>query len=124
MTHSGRSALHACAKARSAPHLPAGQEHGADLPLEIAPDRSRLLRRLSGPSGSQTNDASFAVGPATPFTLLVSGVGGARKMTFSTSDLWDFDGAGPITNTPAGTVTSANDLRAKLEGGVRFTRSE
>ena len=40
------------------------------------------------------------------------------------TELWDFDGAGDVTNTLAGTVASPNDLRAKIEGGVRFTRPD
>ncbi|MCP4243031.1 MAG: hypothetical protein GY772_20960, partial [bacterium] len=39
----------------------------------------------------------------------------------SITGLWDFDDAGNLT-TLAGTVAGANDLRAKVEGGVLFTR--
>ncbi len=39
----------------------------------------------------------------------------------SITGIWDFDDAGRLT-TLAGTVTSPNDLRAKIEGGVLITR--
>ncbi len=57
----------------------------ADLLLEEEPDRNRLLRRLAVSEGGQGTDAGLAAGLTTPFNMLFTENGGARKLSFSTS---------------------------------------